>query len=142
MRAVVVARCDKHGVLHVTSGEYVKINGQWWTYNPKKAGKKQPPKHKPKRNTESEANDADLRLGNGLTFHHWLAREYGQDRWGHNEGIHGALVNLGIIFDGGNRYRYIEDFEIANFQMLTYLHRRAIRRRRLLQAGAGTQLAA
>jgi hypothetical protein len=131
VRATVVARCPKHGRLHVTSGEYVNRGGAWWTYNPKVVNKTQAPKKKPKTKSESEAAESDLRLGNGLTFNHWLAQEFGQKRWGHNEGIHGALANLGIIFNGSNRFRTIEEFEIANFQMLTYLHHRGIRRRLL-----------
>lgn len=86
--------------------------------------------------SESEAAESDLRLGNGLTFNHWLAQEFGQKRWGHNEGIHGALANLGILLNGSNRFLTIEAFEIANFQMLTYLHHRGIHRRLQLLAAA------
>lgn len=81
---------------------------------------------------------ADLRLGNSLTFYDHRHIEYAQKRWGHNEGIHGAMSKTGLLFHGKNRFRSLAEVETATYQVLTYLHLRGIAYRLRSGAAANT----
>jgi len=119
LRPRIELRCPKHGYFAVTSGEYLLADGRrdWVRADPTHTTKDGKP----------EALSADLRLGNSLTYNDHLHIAYSEKRWGHNEGVHGALTKSKLLFDGKNRFRRRAELQITVYQVLTYLHLRGIK---------------
>lgn len=67
--------CRQCGPVSITAGQYRRVA------NPDGFARIHP----------AETNEADWSFGNPFTFHDELAAVYGRKRFGHNEGMHGAL---------------------------------------------------
>jgi hypothetical protein len=74
--------------------------------------------------------DRDWALGNPLTFNDLNATEYGKDRFGHNEGLHGALVTRFQLTKGKRWFRRMTQARIETAMTFAIMHAVAIEQRR------------
>ena len=100
----------------IRSGDYVLTETGWRDYDPNVTDEHGIP----------EKYKADLRVGNSLTMNDHLAIMYGQKRFAHNEGFHGALTRSELFFNGKYRFRSLAELNIATYQLLSCLHLRGI----------------
>lgn len=77
--------CENCGSITITSGDWRRARNprRWVRIDPRNQNEK-----------------PDYSMGNPLTYHDPVSREYGRRRFGHNEGFHGALqTRFGLIKD-------------------------------------------
>lgn len=105
--ARVYGNCDTCGFISVTSGEWVRRSNPplWVMRDP------------------SYANEVvDLSVGNGLTFDDLLGKEYGERRFWHNEGFHGALVTRFKLGCGKRYFRTLADTRLETAMVMCAIY--------------------
>lgn len=80
--------------------------------------------------THSETDKIDWRIGNPLTFNDALSKQYGNARFGHNEGFHGALVTRFGLLREKAWYRSGRAAERDLLQVFCTMHALAMEQRR------------
>ena len=81
---------------------------------------------------------ADWKMGNPLTFNDPLATKYGRQRFGHNEGFHGALAAGGFkLLDKPKWYSDVRQVERNFFAAFCIMFVRAAEQRRRAKAARG-----
>jgi hypothetical protein len=122
-------KCPKCGVISVTSGD--------WRYTPDNRFVRAHPHDK--------VDERDWAFGNPLTFNDLNATEYGKDRFGHNEGLHGTLVTRYQLIKNKRWFRRKAQANIDTAMTFAIIHAVSLeQRRRARQASAppGAALAA
>jgi hypothetical protein len=105
------------------------------------AGEWRPAQH-PKRFVRVMPGDedrADWKMGNPLTYNNKVSESYGEKRFGHNEGFHGALVTRFGLLKDKSWHRSREQAERNFFAVFCIMHSLAMEQRR--RAAAARALA-
>lgn len=114
----VEGKCPKCGTISIKSGD--------WRYTQDNRFVRCHP--------DEKDEDRDWALGNPLTFNDLNATEYGKDRFGHNEGLHGALVSRYQLIKHKRWFRRVTQARIDTAMTFALMHAIALEQRRL--AGA------
>lgn len=117
----VEGNCPLCGAISISSGDFRRANN-------------------PDRFTRCHPNESDSRrdwaLGNGLTYNDPEARHYGRQRFGRNEGFHGALVTRYSLLDK-RWFRRRDQGRIEVALVFSIAHAMAIEYRRRLREAEG-----
>jgi hypothetical protein len=112
--------CENCGSFTVTSGQWLLA------YNPMQWVQVMP----------WERERADLLLGNPLTFNEPLAKEFGQGRFGQQEGFFGAMSRRFGVNNGKRWVRWGEQVELEVSMTFCVMHVMAMEQRKLAADGA------
>lgn len=82
----------------------------------------------------------DYTFGNPLTYHDVVAKEYGHDRFGHNEGFHSMLGSRFGLTDEKRWFRRQRQAEIECAMTFTIMHAVAMEWRRRVPGGVAPPL--
>jgi hypothetical protein len=126
--ARVEGHCEKCKSITITSGEWFLAQNpvKWRRANPRDA--RQSP---------------DLLMGNPLTFNDAVSEQYGNRRFGHNEGLHGALSSRFGLIEGKRWFRRADQACLAVAMTVCVMHSVAIeQRQRARSSGVAPPLAA
>ena len=118
----VEGHCEKCGTVTITSGQ--------WRYVSKPK-----PGHFVRCASSDSPEDRDWQLGNPLTFNSREGHEYGQRRFWHNEGFHGALVTRSGLAKGKRWFRRRDQARIDVAMVFCIQHVIAMEQRRRVRAG-------
>jgi hypothetical protein len=121
-------QCGKCGSITITSGDwYVAQNPtKWRRANPKDTRQR-----------------VDYSMGNPLTFHDPVSEQYGNRRFGRNEGLHGALSTRFKLIEGKRWFRRPEQAATAVSMTACVIHAVSLEQRRRARAsGVAPPLAA
>ena len=115
-------QCDNCKSVTITSGEWALRQNpeQLWRVNPAQKG----------------TDKADLLFGNPLTFHDVVAQEYGNKRFGHNEGFHGQLESRFRVLQGKRWIRRRDQAMTECAMTFCVMHAVALEQRRRVRAQA------
>jgi hypothetical protein len=117
----VQGKCPKCGVISVTSGD--------WRHTPDNRFVRTHP--------HDRVDQRDWAFGNPLTFNDLNATEYGKDRFGHNEGLHGALSTRYGLIRNKRWFRRMAQANIDTAMTFALIHAVSLeQRRRVRQAAA------
>jgi hypothetical protein len=126
--ARVEGHCDTCKSITITSGEWYSANNRpkWRRVNPRD------PRQEP-----------ELLMGNPLTFNDAVSEQYGNRRFGHNEGLHGALSTRFGLIEGKRWFRRVDQARLAVSMTVCVMHAVAIeQRQRARSSGVAPPLAA
>jgi len=115
-------RCKNCGSISITSGRWRKAQ------NPQRFVRCLP----------ADRDQTDWAFGNPLTFHDQIATIYGHKRFGHGEGLHGALVTRFGLLKGKRWFRRIDQARTDVAVVYSVMHALAIEQRRRAAAGAAS----
>lgn len=107
-------KCARCGVISVTSGD--------WRYTPDNRFVRCHP-HEP-------VEKRDWAFGNPLTFNDLNATEYGKDRFGHQEGLHGALATRYGLIRNKRWFRKMAQANIDTAMTFAIIHAVSLEQRR------------
>jgi transposase len=121
------AVCGLEGHCHLGCGHISITVGEWRiAQNPGRFVRVMP----------GAEDDTDWKMGNPFTFHDPVSSVYGSDRFGGQEGLHGAMsTRFGILRDKA-WYRDIREAKRDVFQVFCIMHSLAMEKRRRAAAAA------